>query len=256
MTGHFDMWLEREHGQPLWRQHSIPIRKTGLFALSIGLWANRRQCASRPRSASGKAQRFGRRCYSRPKPRGRRKTPHSRCWALPKTKAKKSQEGRHLPNKRLDASNKRRKVSAPCDGIGGEVSVLECMTVILWSARGPCLHASGSARSSSRAIGIASRPASGQGNAGSDAWAICFAWGCLRICLMPSPRMLHGIVLKSTSRQGRLAIMGAKRTRFDSGRQPCHRTKSATWCAAWSACFQVMVAGDNSQAFERYHLSE
>jgi hypothetical protein len=39
-------------------------------------------------------------------------------------------------------------------------------------------RASDSARSSSRAIGRASRPSSGLGNAGSGAWASCFARGC------------------------------------------------------------------------------
>ena len=141
MTGHFDIWLEREHGQPLWEATQYPLRKTGLFALSIGLWANGRQCASGPRSASGIAQRFARWCYSRPKPRAT-KLHNSRCWALPKTAGQTSCWAFvdwRLPNKRLDAPNKRGQVSTPRDGIGGEVSVLEGMTVIL---RGAGRHAS------------------------------------------------------------------------------------------------------------------
>ena len=41
---------------------------------------------------------------------------------------------RPLTNKRLDVPNKRGEVSTSRDGIGGEVSVLEGMTVILWGA--------------------------------------------------------------------------------------------------------------------------
>jgi hypothetical protein len=64
------------------------------------------------------------------------------------------------------------------DGLGGVATMLEGRDYCPWVRPAPCRRASGSARSASPATGSGSRPASGLGNAGSGAWAICFAWGC------------------------------------------------------------------------------
>jgi hypothetical protein len=73
----------------------------------------------------------------------------------------------------LHIAHERRKLPSLGEGFGRVAPMLEGVSV-----RAIFRRASGSARSSSRAIGTASRPSSGLGNAGSSAWASCFAWGC------------------------------------------------------------------------------